>query len=197
MSPLRYSTNVTLDGCCDHQAIPAEKELHRYFAGSVAQADALLFGRLTYEMMEAAWRRLSTGVLTSNLNTTSRSEGASVATIVNIDVMLTKRKMSVTELAERVGITMANVSILKNGKARAIRFSTPEGICRALDCQPGDILEYLPDARHTRLSSRRPLEPSHSIPPSPLDVEPVALAMATTPRSHPRPQQQWRGTLFR
>jgi putative transcriptional regulator len=68
-----------------------------------------------------------------------------VATIVNIDVMLAKRKMSVTELAERVGITMANLSILKNGKARAIRFSTLEGICRALDCQPGDILAYRPD----------------------------------------------------
>src|SRR4051812_28846112 len=59
--------------------------------------------------------------------------------------MLAKRKMSVTELAERVGITMANLSILKNGKARAIRFSTLEGICRALDCQPGDILEYRPN----------------------------------------------------
>jgi putative transcriptional regulator len=76
---------------------------------------------------------------------TSRSEVASVTTIVHIDVMLAKRKMSVTELAERVGITMANLSILKNGKARAIRFSTLEGICRALDCQPGDILEYRPD----------------------------------------------------
>jgi putative transcriptional regulator len=62
--------------------------------------------------------------------------------IVNIDVMLARRKMSVTELAERVGITMANLSILKNGRAKAIRFSTLEGICRALDCQPGDILEY-------------------------------------------------------
>ena len=69
-----------------------------------------------------------------------------MATIVNIDVMLAKRKMSVTELAERVGITLANLSILKNGKARAIRFSTLEGICRALDCQPGDLLEYRPDA---------------------------------------------------
>jgi putative transcriptional regulator len=62
--------------------------------------------------------------------------------IINLDVMLAKRKMSVTELAEKVGITMANVSILKNGKARAIRFSTLEAICEALDCQPGDILEY-------------------------------------------------------
>ena len=62
--------------------------------------------------------------------------------IVNIDVMLARRKMSVTELAEKVGITMANISILKNGKARAIRFSTLEAICKALDCQPGDILEY-------------------------------------------------------
>lgn len=63
--------------------------------------------------------------------------------IVNLDVMLAKRKMSVTELTERVGITMANISILKNGKAKAIRFSTLEAICKALDCQPGDILEYV------------------------------------------------------
>jgi putative transcriptional regulator len=62
--------------------------------------------------------------------------------IINIDVMLAKRKMSVTELAERVGITMANISVLKNGKAKAIRFSTLEAICDALECQPGDILEY-------------------------------------------------------
>lgn len=62
--------------------------------------------------------------------------------IVNIDVMLAKRKMSVTELTEKVGITMANLSILKNGKAKAIRFSTLSAICKALDCQPGDILEY-------------------------------------------------------
>lgn len=59
--------------------------------------------------------------------------------------MLAKRKMSVTELTEKVGITMANLSILKNGKAKAIRFSTLEAICKALDCQPGDILEYKED----------------------------------------------------
>lgn len=64
--------------------------------------------------------------------------------IVNIDVMLAKRKMSVTELSERVGITMANISILKNGKAKAIRIETLDKICRALDCQPGDILEWVP-----------------------------------------------------
>ncbi len=64
--------------------------------------------------------------------------------IVNIDVMLAKRKMSVTELSERVGITMANISILKNGKAKAIRIDTLDKICRALDCQPGDILEWVP-----------------------------------------------------
>jgi len=63
--------------------------------------------------------------------------------IVNLDVMLAKRKMSVTELSERVGITMANISILKNGKAKAIRFSTLDAICKALNCQPGDILEYV------------------------------------------------------
>lgn len=62
--------------------------------------------------------------------------------IINIDVMLAKRKMSVTELSERVGITLANLSLLKNGKVKAIRLSTLEGICEALDCQPGDILEY-------------------------------------------------------
>lgn len=65
-----------------------------------------------------------------------------MAIIINIDVMLARRKMSVTELTEKVGITMANLSILKNGKAKAIRFSTLEAICKALDCQPGDILEY-------------------------------------------------------
>ncbi len=61
---------------------------------------------------------------------------------VNLDVMIAKRKMSVTELSEKVGITMANMSILKNGKAKAIRFSTLEKICEALDCQVGDILVY-------------------------------------------------------
>ena len=62
--------------------------------------------------------------------------------IFNIDVMLAKRKMRVTELAERVGITIANVSILKNGKAKALKISTLVKLCEALDCQPGDILEY-------------------------------------------------------
>ncbi|MGN4628014.1 helix-turn-helix domain-containing protein [Bacillus cereus group sp. MYBK29-1] len=68
-----------------------------------------------------------------------------MAIIINIDVMLAKRKMSVTELSEKVGITMANLSILKNGKAKAVRFSTLEAICKALKCQPGDILEYQPE----------------------------------------------------
>uniref|UniRef100_UPI004056E2C4 helix-turn-helix domain-containing protein n=1 Tax=Alistipes sp. TaxID=1872444 RepID=UPI004056E2C4 len=62
--------------------------------------------------------------------------------IINIDVMMAKRKISLGELSERVDITPANLSILKNGKARAIRFSTLEAICRELDCQPGDIIEY-------------------------------------------------------
>lgn len=65
-----------------------------------------------------------------------------MAIIVNIDVMLAKRKMSSGELAEKIGITQANLSILKTGKAKAVRFSTLESICKALDCQPGDILEY-------------------------------------------------------
>ncbi|MCB7513129.1 MAG: helix-turn-helix transcriptional regulator [Clostridiales bacterium] len=62
--------------------------------------------------------------------------------VINIDVMLARRKMSVTELSERVGITMANISILKNGKAKAIRMETLDKICRALECQPGDLLEW-------------------------------------------------------
>ena len=65
--------------------------------------------------------------------------------VVNIDVMMARRKMSAGELAERVGITPANLSILKNNKAKAVRFSTLEAICAALDCQPGDILEFVPD----------------------------------------------------
>ena len=65
--------------------------------------------------------------------------------VVNLDVMMAKRKMSLGELAQRVDITMANLSILKNNKARAVRFSTLEAICKAPDCQPGDILEYVPE----------------------------------------------------
>ena len=68
-----------------------------------------------------------------------------MAIIINIDVMMAKRKMSLGELAERVDITPANLSFLKNGKAKAIRFSTLEAICRELDCQPGDIIEYRPE----------------------------------------------------
>jgi putative transcriptional regulator len=66
--------------------------------------------------------------------------------IVNVDVMMAKRKMSLTELATKVDITLANLSILKTGKAKAIRFGTLEAICKALDCQPGDVLEYVPEA---------------------------------------------------
>ena len=66
-----------------------------------------------------------------------------MAIVVNLDVIMAKRKMSVTELANKIDITMANLSILKNNKAKAIRFTTLDAICRALDCQPGDILEYV------------------------------------------------------
>ena len=72
-----------------------------------------------------------------------------MAIVINIDVMLARRKMSSGELAEKVGITPANLSILKCGKAKAIRISTMEAICRALDCQPGDILEYVPAVNDT------------------------------------------------
>ena len=68
-----------------------------------------------------------------------------MAIIVNLDVMMAKRKMSLNELSEKVGVTLANLSILKTGKAKAVRFSTLEAICKALDCQPGDILEYQED----------------------------------------------------
>ncbi len=63
---------------------------------------------------------------------------------INLDVMMARRKMSLTELADRVGITLANLSVLKTGKARAIRFTTLDALCQALDCQPGDLLEYVP-----------------------------------------------------
>ena len=66
---------------------------------------------------------------------------------INLDVMLAKRKMSLTELSERVGITMANLSVLKTGKAKAIRFTTLDALCRTLECQPGDILEYVNDGQ--------------------------------------------------
>ena len=69
--------------------------------------------------------------------------------VINIDVMLARRKMSVTELSERVGITIANISILKNGRAKAIRIETLDKICRALECQPGDILEWRPEEEST------------------------------------------------
>lgn len=68
-----------------------------------------------------------------------------MAIVVNIDVMLAKRKMSVTELSEKLGITMANVSILKNGKAKAVKIETLNKLCAALDCQPGDLFSYEPD----------------------------------------------------
>ena len=71
--------------------------------------------------------------------------------VVNLDVMLAKRKMSLTELSERVGITIANLSVLKSGKAKAIRFSTLEEICKILNCQPGDILEYMNEKEYKKL----------------------------------------------
>ncbi len=74
--------------------------------------------------------------------------------VVNLDVMLAKRKMSLTELSERADITIANMSVLKSGKAKAIRFSTLEEICKILDCQPGDILEYMDNMSYKKLFSR-------------------------------------------
>jgi putative transcriptional regulator len=73
--------------------------------------------------------------------------------IVNLDVMMAKRKISLNELSERVDLTLSNLSILKTGKAKAIRFSTLEAICKALDCQPGDILEYVNDEKKQRTTN--------------------------------------------
>ena len=75
-----------------------------------------------------------------------------MAIIVNLDVMMAKRKMSLNELSEKVGLTLSNLSILKNGKAKAIRFSTLETICSVLNCQPGDILEFEEDIEKTSTS---------------------------------------------
>lgn len=75
--------------------------------------------------------------------------------VVNLDVMLARRKMSLTELSERLGITLANLSILKTGKAKAIRFSTLEEICKVLDCQPGDILEYMNEKEYRKLMAHK------------------------------------------
>ncbi len=72
-----------------------------------------------------------------------------MAIIVNLDVAMARRKMSLNELSERVGITLSNLSILKTGKAKAIRFSTLDAICKALGCQPGNLLEYVPDTAET------------------------------------------------
>lgn len=71
--------------------------------------------------------------------------------VVNLDVMLARRKMNLTELSERIGITIANMSILKSGKAKAIRFSTLEEICKVLECQPGDLLEYMNEKDYKKL----------------------------------------------
>ena len=70
--------------------------------------------------------------------------------IVNLDVMMAKRKLTLNELAERVDLTLSNLSILKTGKAKAIRFSTLEAVCKALDCQPGDLLEFVPDKKRNQ-----------------------------------------------
>ena len=88
--------------------------------------------------------------------------------IVNLDVMMAKRKMSLNELAARVDITLANLSILKNGHARAVRFSTLEALCKALDCQPGDLLAY----EH---------EPDHLIHPDSMTQHPSSLKGADRP----------------
>lgn len=82
--------------------------------------------------------------------------------LIRIDVELAKRKMSVGEFAERVGITRANVAVLKNGRAKAVRFSTLEGMCEVLDCQPGDLLEWVPPGR----VDDPPLDPATAGPPS-------------------------------
>lgn len=68
-----------------------------------------------------------------------------MAIVINLDVMMARRKMGLTELSDKVGVTLANLSVLKNNKAKAVRFSTLDAICKALNCQPGDLVEYVPD----------------------------------------------------
>jgi len=85
-----------------------------------------------------------------------------MAIVVHIDVALARRKMSVGEFAERVGLTPANVAVLKNGRAKAVRFSTLEAMCRVLECQPGDLLEYVPDDQDDRFSTTTGSIPSAS-----------------------------------
>ncbi len=75
--------------------------------------------------------------------------------VINIDVMLAKRKMSVTQLSEKVGISLVNMSVLKNGRAKGIKFLTLDAICKALDCQPGDLLEYRPDTDESEAYGRK------------------------------------------
>ncbi len=86
-------------------------------------------------------------VCRKNKNLLFKKEGKNMSIIVNLDIMMARRKISLGELAEKVDITPANLSILKTGKARAIRFSTLEAICKILDCQPGDILEFRDDGK--------------------------------------------------
>ena len=76
-----------------------------------------------------------------------------MAIVVNLDVMMAKRKMSLNELSEKVDLTLSNLSILKTGKAKAIRFSTLTGLCKALDCQPGDLLEYVPETKENHIDT--------------------------------------------
>ena len=83
--------------------------------------------------------------------------------IINLDVMMAKRKMSLNELSDKVGITLANLSILKNNHAKAVRLSTLDALCRALDCQPADILEYVPDTQEeTVKESERQVKPGEN-----------------------------------
>lgn len=105
----------------------------------------IIFASIVISVFAAVLEKLLAEVIKLKNENDLTIWGGVMAIIVNLDVMLAKRKMSVTELSEKVGITMANISILKNGKAKAIRFQTLNAICEALDCQPGDILEYRKD----------------------------------------------------
>jgi len=109
MRPLRYSINVTLDGCCDHRAIPADEELHRHAAGQIARADALLFGRVTYEMMEAAWRPTAAG---------ARPEWLAEWMVPFARTIDTARKHVVSSTLERVDW---NAELLRGEVGEAVR----------------------------------------------------------------------------
>jgi len=126
------------------------KQDHPFVFNNVQSLRRISYLIFTYVILDWCYKNLfmpymSQQIIPGNFHSINRGKKTKMAIIVNVDVMLAKRKMSLTELSNRVGITMANLSILKKGRGKAIRFSTLEAICEALECQPGDLLEFQPN----------------------------------------------------